>query len=131
VLQLAAEGHTNTEIGKRLFISPRTVEIHRANMMQKLGTRKWTGRIAQVDGDSLYINAGQKSGLNVGDKLKIFRAGKDIIDPVTKVKLGTTESPIGEAIVQQNDLGDSADLSIAAPRSGTGFRPGDIVKLAK
>ncbi|HUJ17347.1 MAG TPA: CsgG/HfaB family protein [Nitrospirota bacterium] len=101
------------------------------NMMQKLGTRRWTGRIAQVDGDSLYINAGQKSGLNVGDKLKIFRAGKDIIDPVTKVKLGTTESPIGEAIVQQNDLGDSADLSIAAPRSGTGFRPGDIVKLAK
>jgi two-component system, NarL family, response regulator NreC len=31
VLQLAAEGHTNAEIGKRLFISPRTVEIHRAN----------------------------------------------------------------------------------------------------
>jgi two-component system, NarL family, response regulator NreC len=36
VLQLAAEGHTNSEIGKRLFISPRTVEIHRANMMTKL-----------------------------------------------------------------------------------------------
>jgi DNA-binding NarL/FixJ family response regulator len=37
VLQLAAEGRTNAEIGKRLFISPRTVEIHRANMMAKLG----------------------------------------------------------------------------------------------
>ncbi len=36
VLQLAAEGHTNSGIGKRLFISPRTVEIHRANMMKKL-----------------------------------------------------------------------------------------------
>lgn len=36
VLQLAAEGHTNAKIGKRLFISPRTVEIHRANMMAKL-----------------------------------------------------------------------------------------------
>jgi two-component system, NarL family, response regulator NreC len=36
VLQLAAEGHTNAAIGKRLFISPRTVEVHRANMMQKL-----------------------------------------------------------------------------------------------
>jgi len=39
VFQLAAEGHSNTEIGKRLFISPRTVEIHRARMMQKLGLR--------------------------------------------------------------------------------------------
>ena len=42
VLYLAAEGHTNTEIGKRLFISPRTVEIHRANMMAKLGLRNRT-----------------------------------------------------------------------------------------
>lgn len=101
------------------------------NMMQKLGARKWNGRVAQVDGDNLYINAGQKSGLNVGDRLKVFRPGKEIIDPVTKVKLGTTESLIGEAVVNQNDLGDSADLSIASPSSGTGFKSGDIVKLAK
>jgi two-component system response regulator NreC len=39
VLQLAAEGRTNPEMGKRLFISHRTVEIHRANMMKKLGLR--------------------------------------------------------------------------------------------
>lgn len=100
------------------------------NMMQKLGSRKWNGRVAQVDGGNLYINAGQKSGLNVGDTLKIFRAGKEIIDPVTKVKLGSTENLIGEAIVQQNDIGDSADLSIAIPTSGMGFKPGDIVKLS-
>lgn len=101
------------------------------NMMQKLGARKWNGRVAQVDGDNLYINAGQKSGLNVGDRLKVFRPGKDIIDPVTRVKLGTTENLIGEAIVSQNDLGDSGDLSIASPSSGAGFKSGDIVKLAK
>jgi len=100
------------------------------NMMHKLGARKWNGRVAQVDGDNLYINAGQKTGLNVGDKLDVFRPGKDIIDPVTKVKLGTTESKIGQATVQQNDIGDSADLSIATPNSGTGFKPGDIVKLS-
>lgn len=39
VFQLVAEGHTNAEIGKRLFISPRTVEIHRASMMKKLGLK--------------------------------------------------------------------------------------------
>ncbi len=100
------------------------------NMMQKLGNRKWNGRVAQVDSGNLYINAGLKSGLNVGDKLKVFRPGKAIIDPVTKVKLGTTENLIGEAVVQQNDLGDSTDLSIATPSSGTGFMPGDIVKLS-
>jgi len=100
------------------------------NMMKSLGRRKWNGRVAQVDGTSLYINAGQKSGLNVGDKIDVFRPGKDIIDPVTKQKLGTTENKIGQAIIQQNDLGDQADLSIATSTSGMGFKAGDIVKLS-
>ncbi len=37
VLHLAAQGCTNAEIGAKLFISRRTVEVHRASMMQKLG----------------------------------------------------------------------------------------------
>jgi DNA-binding NarL/FixJ family response regulator len=39
VLQLTAEGLTGIEISERLFISPRTVETHRANLMRKLGLR--------------------------------------------------------------------------------------------
>jgi DNA-binding NarL/FixJ family response regulator len=39
VLHLVAQGHTNAEIAKRLFISQRTVEVHRANMMGKLDLR--------------------------------------------------------------------------------------------
>jgi two-component system, NarL family, response regulator NreC len=37
VLQLAAEGRTNGDIAAALYISPRTVETHRANVMRKLG----------------------------------------------------------------------------------------------
>lgn len=36
VLRLLALGHTNHEVGAMLFISPRTVETHRAHIMQKL-----------------------------------------------------------------------------------------------
>jgi two-component system response regulator NreC len=42
VLQLAAEGTTTAEIAKRLYISPRTVETHRANVMKKLSLRSQT-----------------------------------------------------------------------------------------
>ncbi|QGP91987.1 Oxygen regulatory protein NreC [Neomoorella glycerini] len=37
VLRLAAEGLTNAEIARRLFISVKTVQAHRASLMQKLG----------------------------------------------------------------------------------------------
>ena len=37
VLGLVAEGHTNREIGDRLFISEKTVSVHVSNAMAKLG----------------------------------------------------------------------------------------------
>jgi two-component system response regulator NreC len=37
VLQLVAEGHTNSQIAKLLNISLKTVKAHRSNLMQKLG----------------------------------------------------------------------------------------------
>jgi len=36
VLRLLAEGHSAKEIGEKLFISPKTVENHRASIMDKL-----------------------------------------------------------------------------------------------
>jgi DNA-binding NarL/FixJ family response regulator len=45
VLQLAAEGYTNPAIAEKLFISPRTAETHRANLMRKLDLRGQTDLI--------------------------------------------------------------------------------------
>lgn len=42
ILQLAAEGLTSSEIAQRLSISRRTVETHRANLMDKLNLRNQT-----------------------------------------------------------------------------------------
>ena len=39
VLQLVSEGYTTAEIADRLILSPRTVEMHRRNLMLKLGLR--------------------------------------------------------------------------------------------
>jgi two-component system response regulator NreC len=39
VLDLLALGHTNVEIASLLFLSPRTVETHRASIQRKLGVK--------------------------------------------------------------------------------------------
>ena len=39
VLDLILMGYTNKEVGQALKISPRTIEVHRARIMLKLGAR--------------------------------------------------------------------------------------------
>ncbi len=45
VLQLAAEGYTNAEIGEKLCLSSRTIEMHRSNLMHKLSLNTQTDLI--------------------------------------------------------------------------------------
>ena len=39
MLRLLAAGHTNREIGQRLFISPKTASVHVTNILRKLAVR--------------------------------------------------------------------------------------------
>ncbi|MCB0524850.1 MAG: response regulator transcription factor [Saprospiraceae bacterium] len=45
ILKLVAQGNSSTEIGKQLFISPRTVDTHRNNIIQKLDVKGIAGLI--------------------------------------------------------------------------------------
>lgn len=46
ILKLIAEGFSNKEIGIKLFISHRTVDTHRTNLMKKLNTSNIAGLIS-------------------------------------------------------------------------------------
>src|SRR5262249_35821950 len=45
ILQLIAEGHTGREIADRLGLRPKTVDNHRANIMDKLGIHTTAGLV--------------------------------------------------------------------------------------
>jgi DNA-binding CsgD family transcriptional regulator len=45
ILRLIAEEHTNQEIANKLFISPRTVDTHRRNLILKLDAKNTAGLV--------------------------------------------------------------------------------------
>ncbi len=45
VLELICKQYTTHEIGEKLFISPRTVEVHRKNLLEKTGVRNIAGLV--------------------------------------------------------------------------------------
>ncbi len=87
----------------------------------------WSGRIAQVKGNTVYINAGKQTGLNVGDVLVVQELGEEIVDPQTGVSLGRAPGVSRGELKITGFFGK--DGSVAAILSGSGFKKGDLVKL--
>lgn len=56
IVTLVAKGLTSQEIGRRLFISPRTVETHRARIMDKLGVNNAAGLVRFALLHATYFN---------------------------------------------------------------------------
>jgi len=98
------------------------------NLVQQLQTVEWSGRVAMVSGNEVYINAGRDVGLKPGDLLVVQTLGQDIYDPQTRVLLGRTRGGLkGELLV--TDLEER--MTITQVRAGTGFQVGDVVKVKK
>ena len=57
--------------------------------------RPWTGQVIEFDGNELYINAGQRAGLNAGDMFMIERVVKTFTDPSSGQVLGTRRKELG------------------------------------
>jgi curli biogenesis system outer membrane secretion channel CsgG len=83
------------------------------------------GKIANVDGGTLYINAGSDGGVKEGDEFTIYRVGKQIKDPDTGEVLGADETKVGRVRVTAVK---GPRLSTATAVSGSGFKAGDTVK---
>lgn len=73
-------------------------------------------RVAQLDGNTLYLNRGRDGSLAPGDHLGIYRLGAAIVDQDSGEPLGHTETEVGQArVVAVEARFTRADLLQAAP----------------
>ena len=69
----------------------------------------WSCRIADVDGRTLFLVAGQRAGLAIGTVLNVIRLGAEIKSPSTGMVIGRKESRIGSAKVVKYFAEDAAE----------------------
>lgn len=103
------------------------IEIIAEDLLRTILTIDWHARIASIDGDKVYINAGRLSGFEKGDMLSVYAPGEQIID-------AKTQTPLGR--VKGNYKGDlevfelfGVDACMAKIKKGGNFSPSDFVYL--
>ena len=98
------------------------------NMVHRMEAIEWSGKVAAVDGDEVTVNAGRKTGLLVGDRLRVFGEGREVNDPDTKVSLGRKPGREKGEIEVAGFFGE--DAAVCRRVGGEGIAVNDIVKLA-
>ncbi|MEW6041699.1 MAG: CsgG/HfaB family protein, partial [Elusimicrobiota bacterium] len=96
------------------------------NIISQVNTKPWSCRVADVDKNNVYLNAGQRSGLKEGAKLKVFHLGREITDPSTGLVIGNVEDEIATIEVKRYFAEDG---SIAELVEGTAPSKNDICRI--
>ncbi len=121
-----AKGYDETLEGKALRAA---ISKFIDNLIRRMESIPWSGKVAAVDADEITINAGRKTGLVMGDRLRVFGAGREVIDPDTKLSLGRKPGKEKGEIAVSGFFGE--DAAVCRRIRGEGFAVNDIVKLER
>ncbi|MBX7255551.1 MAG: hypothetical protein K1Y02_04230 [Candidatus Hydrogenedentes bacterium] len=91
----------------------------------KMADVPFSARVAEVDGKSIYINAGSNRGVQVGTVMGIYKQGKVIKDPDTGLPLSVTLDKTGT--IKVDDVQEK--LSVCSLVDGKAPAKGDTVKM--
>ncbi|MBI4249886.1 MAG: hypothetical protein HY611_10320 [Elusimicrobia bacterium] len=96
------------------------------NIASQINRKAWSCRVADVDRETVYLDAGLLSGLELEQKLAVYHLGREIRSPSTGMAIGRTEEKIAEVKITGFFGEDGAKAALlwgAAPSVG------DLVKL--
>jgi curli biogenesis system outer membrane secretion channel CsgG len=99
------------------------------NLIQRVESIEWSGKVAAVDGDEITVNAGRKTGMAIGNRMRVYGEGREVIDPDTKVSLGRKPGKEKGEISVSDFFGE--DAAVCRRVSGGGFAVNDVVRLSR
>jgi hypothetical protein len=123
--------------GQRTHLEPQPEVIHEMAkqavasiippLQSHLAQLKWSGRIALIKGDRVYLNVGRLSGLQVGDLLKVSEEGDEVFDPDSGDSIGKAPGQTKGTLEVISYFGQ--DGAVTVVHSGSGFQENDNVEL--
>lgn len=94
-------------------------------VVEALADVPWSGRVIDVRGEHVYINAGADVGIEAGMELAVFEQQEALVDPETGLTLGAPERLIGALRITQVD----AKYAVAELTDGAGVAANHVVRL--
>lgn len=105
------------------------IELVADDLLKAILGLDWHARIASVEGEKIFVDAGRRSGLQQGDVLEVYAPGEQIIDKATNQPLGTTKGSFKGELEVSEIFG--LDAASAVARKPASFAPTDLVYLKK
>jgi hypothetical protein len=121
-------GDMSTEKAKLKAIDL-SIELVADDLLKAVLSLDWHGRIASIEKDRVFVNAGRLSGLERGDTLEVYGPGEQVIDATTKAPLGKTKGSYKGELEVSELFG--VDACWARVKTGDGFSPTDFVYYKK
>lgn len=87
----------------------------------------WETTVAAVGPEGITLSGGGRCGLRPGDRLRVYRRGREIRDPETGLSLGSIDTEI--ATVEVTVVAEDSVRVYGKLVQGAGVRPGDVVRV--
>ncbi|MGH7335704.1 MAG: hypothetical protein ACREKS_23730, partial [Candidatus Rokuibacteriota bacterium] len=88
------------------------------------------GVVVAVEGDTVFLDLGEQSGVQVGREFVVFRKGDPFRHPITGKVIGRYETVLGHAQVRSVS-GEFSEALFVAGRDRPGPRPEDSVRISR
>jgi curli biogenesis system outer membrane secretion channel CsgG len=91
-LTFGGDSFNKTELGQA---TRQAIQKAVALIVASMEPVPWTGRVVDVTGDSVYVNAGAGENIQPGHKMKVSSVVRELIDPASGELLGVEEVSLG------------------------------------
>jgi len=68
---------------------------------KKMQDIPWQGKVVTVKDGLVFVNAGESTGVKVGDSFSVYKEGEALVDPDTGINLGSDRSKITDITITE------------------------------